>query len=76
VIQENWTDIIGYVFQIYGALILYRPDDWISEDYLVILNSILDTDNWNTDLKYLAPGQSKIICAVAYKYPDVIQKNL
>lgn len=34
------------------------------------------TDNWTVDQKYLAPGQSKIICSVAYKYPEVIETRL
>lgn len=41
-----------------------------------IFTSIIDIDNWNADLKYLAPGYSKFICAVIYKYPNEIEAHL
>ena len=76
VVSENRTDMIGYVFQIYAAMILYTPDRELSNDYSVILGSVTDADNWKKDLKYLAPGQAKIIAAVAYRHPNVLKEGL
>ena len=76
VITENRTDMIGYVFQIYAAMILYSPDRDLSQDYSVILGSVTDAENWRKDLKYLAPGQAKIIAAVAYRHPNFLKEGL
>lgn len=75
VINDNRTDIIGYVFQIYAAFIQFSTTDSLSEDMTNIVNSILDKENWKADLKYLAPAQSKILQAVAIKHPSWVNDN-
>ena len=61
IISENRSDITGYVFQIFAALILYRPEPTISDNFRTIFQSIISDSNWTQDFKYLAPGQSKVI---------------
>ena len=61
IISENRTDITGYVFQIFAALILYWPEKQLSNNFKTIFKSILEDQNWIQEMKYLAPGQAKVI---------------
>ena len=75
IIEENRTDITGYVFQIFAALILYRPETRISDNFRTIFQSIINDSNWTNEFKYLAPGQSKVIQAIMTLYPDEIDSS-
>ena len=76
IISENRTDITGYVFQIFAALILYRPEPTLSENFRTIFKSIIDDQNWTQDFKYLAPGQSKVIQSLMIKYPNEVDPSM
>lgn len=76
IISENRTDITGYVFQIFAALILYRPEPTLSENFRTIFKSIIDDQNWTQDFKYLAPGQSKVIQSLMIKYPNEVAPSM
>lgn len=71
IIEKNRTDVIIYVFQIYAAFVLNSASSELGNTYAVIAKSVLeDPSNTDADMKYLVPGEIRLLCAILYKYPD------
>lgn len=62
IVEENRTDIIIYVFQIYAAFVLASNNDRLTDPYEVLAKSILeDPSNTDPDMKYLVPGEIRLL---------------
>ena len=65
------TDIIIYVFQIYAAFILNSSSPSLENTYEVIAKSVLeDPSNVAEDMRYLVPGEVKLLNSILYKHLD------
>lgn len=73
IIQSNKTDLMGYAFQIYALFI--ASSDQISPLYEQLLQSILQTSNWNKDVKFLIPSLSQFIIAMMCKFPEYMKQH-
>lgn len=73
IIQTNVTDMISYAFQIYALFIANSQE--CKENFKAITVSVLQNkNNWQIDMKYMAPALSGMIIAMIYKYPDFMQQ--
>jgi hypothetical protein len=70
VVDGDRTDIIIYIFQVYAAFVLNSSCSQLNETYGMLAKSILeDPTNTDVSMKYLVPGELKLICSILYKYP-------
>ena len=70
ILQEQRTDIIMYVFQIYAALVSNSSSNDLGETYSILAKSTLeDASNTDPEMRYLVPGQIKLLCSIMYKFP-------
>lgn len=61
-VEENRTDIIIYVFQIYAAFVLTSGTAQLPGTYEVLAKSVLeDPSNTDPDMKYLVPGEIRLL---------------
>lgn len=71
ILQGDRTDIMVYVFQIYAAFVTSSKTENLHDTYTTLARSILESpDNTAPDMKYLVPGQLKLLCAILYKTPE------
>lgn len=71
IVEEGRTDIIIYVFQIYAAFVMNSTSTELPPTYATLAKSIMeDPSNTDLDMKYLVPGEIRLIIAILYKYPS------
>lgn len=69
IFELDRTDITIYVFQIYAVLVLNSSDKKLGPTYETLIKSILeDPTNSDPNMKYLVPGELRLLSAALYKY--------
>ena len=69
IFELDRTDITIYVFQINAIFVLNSSDKKLAPTYTTLAKSILeDTTNTDLNMKYLVPGELRLLSAILYKY--------
>ena len=69
IFELDRTDITIYVFQINAIFVLNSSDNKLAPTYSTLAKSILeDTTNTDLNMKYLVPGELRLLSAILYKY--------
>jgi hypothetical protein len=74
IIQNDKSEFIGFAFQIYSLFVAGSLER--SELYdALFLSCIQNKNNWNKDMKHLAPSLGQFMISMICKYPEYVSPH-